>query len=54
MHSVFCALLDFAIRSYNGELLDRKENRIHIFNVLYNMLKCYLKDENARQASIFQ
>jgi AcrR family transcriptional regulator len=54
MHSVFSALLDFAIRSYNGELLDSEENRIHIFNVLYNMLKCYLKDENARQASIFQ
>jgi AcrR family transcriptional regulator len=54
MHSVFSALLDFAIRSYNGELLDSEENRMHIFNILYNMLKCYLKDENARQASIFQ
>ena len=54
MHSVFCALLDFAIYSYNGELLDNEENRMHIFNILYNMLKCYLKDENARQASIFQ
>ena len=54
MHSVFCTLLAFAIRSYNGELLDNEENRMHIFNVLYNMLKCYLKDENARQASIFQ
>jgi AcrR family transcriptional regulator len=54
MHSVFSALLDFAIRSYNGELLDSEENRMHIFNILYNMLKCYLRDENARQASIFQ
>lgn len=44
MHSVFTALLDFAIRVYNGEIKDEESNRIHIFNVLYCMMMTYLKD----------
>lgn len=43
MHSVFTALLDFAIRVYNGEIKDEEYNRIHIFNVLYCMMMTYLK-----------
>lgn len=44
LHSVFTALLDFAIRVYNGELEDHEENRRHIFNVLYCMMMTYFKD----------
>ena len=44
LHSVFTALLDFAIRVYNGELKDDEENRPHIFNVLYCMMMTYFKD----------
>ena len=44
MHSVFTALLDFAIRVYNGELEDSDINRPHIFNVLYCMLATYFKE----------
>lgn len=43
MHSVFTALLDFAIRVYNGDLQDNDTNRPHIFNVLYCMMMTYLK-----------
>ncbi len=43
MHSVFTTLLDFAIRVYNGELLDDEVNRPHVFNVLYCMVLTYLK-----------
>jgi AcrR family transcriptional regulator len=43
LHSVFTALLDFAIRVYNGELLDSEINRPHIFNVLYSMMGTYFK-----------
>lgn len=45
MHSVFTALLDFAIRVYNGDLEDSEINRPHIFNVLYCMMMTYFKDE---------
>lgn len=44
LHSLFTALLDFAIRVYNGELEDSEENRPHIFNVLYCMIMTYLKE----------
>ena len=43
LHSVFTALLDFAIRVYNGELEDNETNRFHIFNVLYCMMMSYFK-----------
>ncbi len=43
MHSVFTALLDFAIRVYNGELENNESNVPHIFNVLYCMMMTYLK-----------
>ena len=54
MHSVFTALLDFSIRVYNGDLENNEDNRPHIFNMLYSMLKIYLKDEAARTASIIK
>ena len=44
-HSVFSAMLAFAIRSYNNELLNDEENRPHIFNVLFCMTASYLKPE---------
>ena len=44
MHSVFTALLDFAIRVYNGELENNEINIPHIFNVLYCMMMTYFKD----------
>ncbi|MBQ7406489.1 MAG: TetR/AcrR family transcriptional regulator [Clostridia bacterium] len=43
MHSVFTALLDFAIRVYNGDLENNESNVPHIFNVLYCMMMTYLK-----------
>ena len=43
MHSVFTALLDFAIRVYNRELENNEINVPHIFNVLYCMMMTYLK-----------
>ena len=45
LHSVFTALLDFAIRVYNGELEDNDINRPHVFKVLYNMMAPYFKVE---------
>ena len=44
LHSVFTALLDFAIRVCNGQLEDNDINRPHIFNVLYCMMLIYFKD----------
>lgn len=44
LHSVFTALLDLAIRVYNGELEDNEVNRPHVFNLLYCMMMTYFKD----------
>jgi AcrR family transcriptional regulator len=44
LHSVFTAMLDFAIRVYNGELKDNEKNRVHVFNILYCMMMMYFKD----------
>lgn len=49
LHSVFTAMLDFAIRVYNGELKDNEINRPHVFNVLYCMMMTYFKD-SAKEA----
>lgn len=43
LHSVFTAVLDFAIRVYNLDLEDNEPNRRHMFNVLYCMVATYLK-----------
>lgn len=45
MHSVLTALLDFAVRVYNGELEDNDINNPHIFNVLYCMMMTYFKED---------
>lgn len=42
-HSVYTALLDFAVRVYNGDLENSEENQSHIFNVLYCMMVTYLQ-----------
>ncbi|MBQ4273655.1 MAG: hypothetical protein IJB94_01620 [Clostridia bacterium] len=44
MQSIFNALLDFAVRVYNGVLENNKINKSHIFNVLYCMMVTYLKN----------
>jgi hypothetical protein len=53
LHSVFTALLDFAIRVCNGDLEDSEENRAHIFNVLYCMMLSYLKEPKPFNVSSF-
>ena len=44
LHSVFVAMLDFAIRVYNGDLEDNEVNRSLVCNVLYCMLMTYFKN----------
>lgn len=44
MHSAFTAMLDFAIRVYNGDILDTEDSTLHIFNVIYNSIASYLVD----------
>ena len=44
LHSVLIAILDFAVRVYNGELEDSDINRSNIFNVLYCMMAAHMKD----------
>ena len=44
LHSVFTAVLDFAIRVYNGELENNDDSRHHIFNVLYCMMATYFRE----------
>ena len=44
IHSVFTTMFNFAIRVYNGDLIDNEVNRTHIYNVLYNMMVTYFKD----------
>ena len=52
MHSVLTALLDFAVRVYNGDLKDSDTNTRHVFNVLYCMMASYFKDELRTDANI--
>ena len=52
MHSVLTALLDFAVRVYNGDLEDNDINTPHIFNVLYCMMASYFKDELKTDANM--
>ena len=52
MHSVFTALLDFAIRVYNGELKDCESTERHVFNVLYCMMMTYLKTPDNSEARV--
>ncbi|MBO7296405.1 MAG: TetR/AcrR family transcriptional regulator [Clostridia bacterium] len=44
LHSAFTAILDFAIRVYNGDLENTENNTKHIFNVLYSIIAPYLKE----------
>ena len=54
MHSVFTALLDFAIRVYNGELENNGINVPHIFNVLYCMMTTYFKENEQEKIKTSQ
>ena len=54
MHSVFDAMLAFAVRVYNGELMDDEINRLHVFNVLYCMMMTYFKDDMLIRPLILQ
>lgn len=51
MHSVYTAMLDFAVRVYNGDLQDTQMNAEHIFNVVYCMMMTYFKDSTAQSKS---
>lgn len=44
LHSVYTAMLDFAIRVYNGNLENDEQNTPYIFNMLYGMLSIWFKD----------
>ncbi len=44
LHSVFTSFLDLGICVYNGELEDNEINRSHVFNVLYSIMRSYLKN----------
>ena len=51
MHSVFTAMLDFAVRVYNGDLEDKESNTPHVFTVLYGMMANYLKNKETPMRS---
>ena len=44
LHSVFTAMLNFAIRVFNGEIENTEANQKHIANVLFCMMTSYFKD----------
>ena len=44
IHSVFTTMFDFAIRVFNGQLVNDDTNKPHVLNVLYCMMSTYLKD----------
>ena len=50
MHSVFTAILDFAVRVYHGDLENTPQNTEHIFNVIYCMMASYLKNQTVNQS----
>ena len=41
IHNTFMTMMDFAVRVYNGDLENNRENAYHIFNLLYESLKSY-------------
>lgn len=43
MHSILTTMLDFAVRIFNGDLADTKENELHIFNVIHSTVAMYQK-----------
>ncbi len=44
LHSVLTTILNFAIRVYNGDLVDTEANAEHIFAILYRTVAPYLRD----------
>lgn len=47
LHSVFTAMLDFAVQVYNGDLENNELNAKHAFNVLYCMMLTYFREERS-------
>ncbi|MBR2388522.1 MAG: TetR/AcrR family transcriptional regulator [Clostridia bacterium] len=43
LHSAFTALLDFAIRVFDGDLENNEDNAYHVFNVVYSTMSAYFK-----------
>ena len=44
MHNILTSILGFAVRVFNGDILNSESNTEHIFNVLYSSLVPYLKE----------
>ena len=45
MHNVLTSTFNFAIRIFNGDLVNDESNTEHIFNVLYCTVSTYLKEQ---------
>ena len=45
MHNVLTSTFNFAIRVFNGDLDDDDVNVEHMYNVLYNTISSYLKEQ---------
>ena len=45
IHTVFMTMLDFAIQVHNGDLEDNEENAYHIFDLVYQSLVSYFRED---------
>ena len=45
IHEAFMTMLDLAIQVYNGDLDDNEENAYHVFNLVYQSMRSYLREE---------
>lgn len=44
LNNVMMSMFNFAVRVFNGDILNSQSNSEHIFNVLYSTLSMYLKE----------
>ena len=44
LNNVMMSMFNFAVRVFNGDILNSQSNSDHIFNVLYSTLSMYLKE----------
>lgn len=52
MHSVMISIFDFAIRVFNGDLENDDINTLHVFNVLYNTMLPYFRNEISKDINL--
>ena len=45
IHEAFMTMLDLAIQVHNGDLEDNEENAYHVFNLAYQSMRSYLREE---------